>query len=84
MAHPFSPSSVISSWAVVARPLNPSTQEAETGGSLSYRGEPDLPELVTEQVSIIQRNPVSKNKTKYVIIGFIMIKYSIKHAGKDD
>ena len=44
--------------------FNPSTREAEAGGSLEVRGQPDLQELVPGQAPKLQRNPVLENKTK--------------------
>ena len=48
--------------------FNPSTWEAETGGSLGVQGQPGLQELVPGQAPKLQRSPVSKkpkqNKTK--------------------
>ena len=51
-------------WAVVAHAFNPSTREAETGGSLGVRGQLGLQELVPGQAPKIQRNTVSKNQKK--------------------
>ena len=50
--------------AVVAHAFNPSTQEAEAGGSLWVRDQPGLQELVQGQAPKPQRNPVSKNEKK--------------------
>ena len=55
---------VIAHWAAVARTFNPTTREGEAGGSLWVLGQPGLQELVPGQVPKLQRNPVSKNKTK--------------------
>ena len=47
---------------MVAHAFNPSTPEAETGGSLGVRGQPGLQELVQGRAPKPQRTPVSKNK----------------------
>ena len=47
---------------MVVHAFNPSTQEAEAGGSLLLQGQPGLQELVPEQAPKLQRNPVSKNQ----------------------
>ena len=44
--------------------FNPSTWEAEAGGSLWVRGQPGLQELAPAQAPKLQRNPVSKNQKK--------------------
>ena len=48
----------------MAHTFNPSTQEAEAGGSLWVRGQPGLQDLVPEHAPKLQRNPVSKRKKK--------------------
>ena len=49
---------------MVAQAFNPNTQETETGGSLWVQGQSSLQERVPGQALKLQRNPVSKKKTK--------------------
>ena len=52
-------------WAVGAHTFNPTSQEAEAGGSLCVPGEPGLQELAPGQAPKLWRNPVStKQNTK--------------------
>ena len=53
-----------SSRAVVAHAFNPSTREAEAGGSLWVRGQPGLQELVPGQAPKITEKPCLKKKKK--------------------
>ena len=47
---------------VVVHTFNPSTQDAEAGGSLWVWGQPALQELTPGQAPKLQRNPVLKNQ----------------------
>ena len=50
------------SQVLVAHTFNPSTQEAEAGGTLLGPGNSSLHELITWQTIKILRNPVTKQK----------------------
>ena len=50
---------------MVPHTFNPSTQEAEAGGSLWVWGQPGLQELVLGQAPKLQGNPVLKTKNKF-------------------
>ena len=53
-----------SGWAIVVHTFNPSTQEAEAGGSLWVRGQPGLQKLIPGQAPKLQWNPALKNHKK--------------------
>ena len=49
---------------MIVHAFNPSTKEAETGGSLWVWGHSGLQELIPRQATKLQRNPVSKNQNQ--------------------
>jgi hypothetical protein len=62
---------------VVAHTFNPSSQEAEAGGSLGVRGQPGLQIRVPGQLGLVtQGNPVSKTNKKRVITSWFSVQSS--------
>ena len=49
---------------MMAHTFNPSTLEAEAGGSLWVQGQPGLHSEFQEESGLYRKNPVSKNKTQ--------------------